>query len=506
VSHSPLTASFNSDNFAAYVSAATKLNEMVLAGMSFSGRERNCAYLNLGDASERFANVSAVSGLDFPDDGRGMGSLDWDFDGDLDLWISNRTAPRLRLMRNDTPADRHFIAVRLTGDGQTVSRDAIGARVTLTTDDVTLIRTLRAGEGYLSQSSKWLHFGLGEHDRVDTLTIRWPDGATQTFKDIDADRWYTLALDDDALAVWTPPKRDFAPREQSFEPQPDSQKARLTLGSRLPLPALVYRRFDGDSVRVQDHLDKPTLVNLWAVWCAPCQVELADLRDNYKQLTDQGVNVIALSVDGLGGDNRTTPADAQQHADRMGLPFETAAATEELVDLLQIYHDTLFTNRRPLPIPTSFLINTHGEVVAIYKGPISVDQIIEDAHQPEGDAAARRAHVLPFTGRWLSRAPQAQRANMVMALTRRGQLAHALGYLTTFATDRDEPARFDAMQLLAFELKEAGQTQLADNLLEAVTGEMRAAGMLNTRNLAQPPSTLPPGPMSPGGGGYTPGP
>ena len=39
-------------------------------GMSFSGFERNCAFLNLG-ANKEFATVSGVSGYDFLDDGRG---------------------------------------------------------------------------------------------------------------------------------------------------------------------------------------------------------------------------------------------------------------------------------------------------------------------------------------------------------------------------------------------------------------------------------------------------
>ena len=46
-----------------------RLNQMLDAGVSWSGRERNCCFLNTG--SPRFANVSAVTGLDFLDDGGG---------------------------------------------------------------------------------------------------------------------------------------------------------------------------------------------------------------------------------------------------------------------------------------------------------------------------------------------------------------------------------------------------------------------------------------------------
>ncbi len=103
--------------------------QLLREGKSFSGHERNCVFLNCG--AQHFANLSALSGLDFPDDGRAVAAVDWDHDGDLDLWFHNRTGPRLRLMRNDTHAGsaKHddFVMLRLQGTDS--NRDAIGARV-----------------------------------------------------------------------------------------------------------------------------------------------------------------------------------------------------------------------------------------------------------------------------------------------------------------------------------------------------------------------------------------
>jgi len=82
---------------------------MMKRGRSWSGRERHCAYLNLGDgAASRFVNVSALSGIDFADDGRAICLTDWDHDGDVDSWVSNRSAPQLRLMRNESTGDSRF--------------------------------------------------------------------------------------------------------------------------------------------------------------------------------------------------------------------------------------------------------------------------------------------------------------------------------------------------------------------------------------------------------------
>ena len=60
---------------------------MILAGDSFSGGERYCAFLNIGEG--RMATISKVSGFDLLDDGRAIAASDWDFDGDLDFWITN---------------------------------------------------------------------------------------------------------------------------------------------------------------------------------------------------------------------------------------------------------------------------------------------------------------------------------------------------------------------------------------------------------------------------------
>ena len=137
---------------------------MMDAGRSFSGNERNCFFINLGNG--KFADISGLSGLDFPDDGRAISVTDWDNDGDLDLWITNRTAPRLRLMRNDTKEDNPFISILLKGNGETVNKDAIGARIEIingkNSEKFKQIQTLRA---YIL-NLRFFAFFLSEHPRL----------------------------------------------------------------------------------------------------------------------------------------------------------------------------------------------------------------------------------------------------------------------------------------------------------------------------------------------------
>ena len=141
-----------------------------------------------------------VSGIDFPDDGRGLAVVDWDHDGDLDLWLSNRSAPRIRFLRNNSTGANQSLMLHLIGNGTTTNRDAIGARVEVTTtgentdDDSHLkrIKTLRAGEGFLSQSSKWVGIGLGTAAGIEKVTVRWPGGSTETFTGVEPGGRYTL--------------------------------------------------------------------------------------------------------------------------------------------------------------------------------------------------------------------------------------------------------------------------------------------------------------------------
>ena len=126
-----------------------------------SGRERNCAFLNTGEG--QFATISGLSGFDFPDDARALALMDWDADGRMDFWVSNRTAPRLRFMKNDLKGTGQWLQIGLEGRGLL---DPYGARVEVTvTSGAKLISSLRAGEGFLGQSSRWLHFGLGGRRR-----------------------------------------------------------------------------------------------------------------------------------------------------------------------------------------------------------------------------------------------------------------------------------------------------------------------------------------------------
>ena len=424
------------------------IEKLLSEGHSWSGNERNCCFLNCGD--QRFANVSAVTGLDLKYDSRGVAIVDWDLDGDLDLWLSNRTGPRLTFLKNDFQSGSHFLSVRLTG--VSCNRDAIGARVELVTSGVAAprrIRTLRAGEGYLSQSSKWIHFGLGAESGIDRVTVRWPagaghDGAVEEFRGLSADRWYELVQGSGAPRVWTPPERTVRLTASEPSKTPKAGFVRVVPHARLPLPRIEFIDFKGEAVSTSPSPKGPTLLLLWATWCAPCLKELKELSENAERLRAAGVEILPLSVDDLEATWSERNAKVAPVLDGLKLPWRGGLATVALVERLNAVQRTIVSKKTPLPIPSSFLIDAEGKLAVVYRGQVPLHLLLEDVGdgaRPKKDA---RDAAVPFAGRWYVSSFGADLLAIPRELLAISQNREALDYLIRHVAS--DPVGFQAAQ------------------------------------------------------------
>jgi len=439
VSRSPLDV-VPSTEAQEYQDATSALHRLMRQGKSFSGRERKCCFLNTG--GERFANISAVSGLDFADDGRALASVDWDLDGDLDLWLANRTGPRVRFMRNDTRAGNHFVAVRL--EGRSCNRDAIGARVSVFprgAEDRPLIRTLRAGEGYLSQSSKWLVFGLGATTQVDRVEVRWPGAATQEFQGLEADRWYHLVESLESPQPWQPHERKVQLTPAPVEEPAESDRARCLVVGRLPVAPWSYEDMAGRRETLALSGNRGVLVNLWASWCGPCVKELGEFARRRAEIESAGLRIVALSVDGLGDDDRGDPRRAAELLAEIGFPFAAGRANERLLDSVELLRTSLFYLFRPLPVPTSLLIDGRGRLAAVYEGPVEVEELLRDVAALEVSDEALRDLATPLPGRWHTPTIITPLAEMAGQAFRAGYQDEAIAFYRGALEEGPEPAR-----------------------------------------------------------------
>ena len=385
--------------------------QMFGEGRSFSGHERNCCYLNTGgspSADGRFANISAASGIDFPDDARALALVDWDQDGDLDVWVANRNAPRLRLLRNEIPLKGHFLNLRLVGNGTTTSRDAIGARVEVVPAEPVpgtprSIKTLRAGEGFLAQNSKWLHFGLGTTSGENTPTVNkvlvhWPGGEVEEYRDLAIDQHHVLTQGSGAIHTLAIPARDLALSPSDQPTATATTQFTLRLLHPVKMPPLPFQTWAGETLPIAIGNNQPVLVSFFASWCKPCLDELAEFTHAQDRLRSAGLTIIALSVDGVGKDT-TDPADSQKLLTSLAFPFDSGRATEDLLEGIQKLHDRQVTGKKTLPLPTSFLVNAEGQLAAIYKGSVDVETLLRDVQSPANTGLDRYADTAFLPGR-----------------------------------------------------------------------------------------------------------
>jgi hypothetical protein len=209
-------------------------------------RQANLAFR--GSASLPLPDVSAPWGLDLVGMSYSCAPADLDNDGDLDLTVCGLDDP-VFVFRNDSP-DHHSIRLRL--EGAKANRPGIGARIVVTTPMGRQTREIRTAHGYLTTGDGTAHFGLGPHRKVSLLQVHWPGGTVQEFRDLPADRLYTVTEPAARKARPIPPAPAtplFAPAdclaERSDAPPPREPPSLPIPLSRLG-PCQAWADVDGD--------------------------------------------------------------------------------------------------------------------------------------------------------------------------------------------------------------------------------------------------------------------
>ena len=151
--------------------------------------QSNLVYRNL--AGERFEDVTALAGPGLAQirSSRGAAFGDFDNDGDLDVLVMNMSAP-VSLLRNDLSAERHWVRFRLQGTRS--NHSAIGALVSIKAGESSQSRAVMSQSSYVSHNDLRVHFGLGQAATVDSILVRWPSGAEETFPGVEADADWLL--------------------------------------------------------------------------------------------------------------------------------------------------------------------------------------------------------------------------------------------------------------------------------------------------------------------------
>lgn len=119
---------------------------------------------------------------------------DFDHDGDLDLLLANRgSVDRSQLFINNLENDHHWLIIRLLAENN--DRAPVGAIVTVQTTVAEYTRYVFAGTSWSADDTKGLHFGLGDSNTIEKVSVTWPDGSVNDYDGIESNKAWLLRSD-----------------------------------------------------------------------------------------------------------------------------------------------------------------------------------------------------------------------------------------------------------------------------------------------------------------------
>lgn len=160
-------------------------NSAEIHGSSVPFRQPMCLYWN--DHGRKFFDIVPRLGADVQRTmvGRGSATIDFNNDGRVDLLAIDYEGPTV-LLENKTDTSNHWLKLDLRGKAPNTF--AHGARVSGKSGDRIWIAEVSPASSYLSSSDPRIHWGMGQLTQLDSLTIRWPSGITQTLNDVPVDQ------------------------------------------------------------------------------------------------------------------------------------------------------------------------------------------------------------------------------------------------------------------------------------------------------------------------------
>lgn len=174
-----------------------------LRGYEIFGHQANRVYLSRGnETSMQFVDVAPQVGLTQLGNSRGVALADFNNQGVLDVAITHQFGP-LTLYRNTLhEQDRmngrvhHWIGLAIQGDGQKISREAVGTQVFVSYRQngkrIRQMREVQIANGFSAQNDRRLLIGLGEYDGPVEVEIHWYGAETQTYSGLALDQYHAI--------------------------------------------------------------------------------------------------------------------------------------------------------------------------------------------------------------------------------------------------------------------------------------------------------------------------
>ena len=162
-----------------------------------------------------------------------------------------------------------------------------------------------------------------------------------------------LAPDQLAVQQTQPPKVEETLPNQASEP---TESAQSPEEETFPAPDFTVYDLEGNPVRLSDAFGKPLVLNFWASWCGPCQMEMPDFQEKYLEMGEEITFMIVNMTDG----SRETVETASAFIEDMGYTFPVYYDTDmEAAITYSVYS-----------LPTTYFLDAKGNLVAQATGAI----------------------------------------------------------------------------------------------------------------------------------------
>jgi tetratricopeptide (TPR) repeat protein/peroxiredoxin len=374
-----------------YEQGWSAINELIRADGTWSGFERNVFYASNRDGT--FSDISGAVGLDFVEDGRAFALGDFDQDGRQEIFLKNRNAPQLRLLKNVMENLPPSIAFRLRGTKS--NRDAIGAAITVETESGRQTRMLQAGSGFLSQHSKEVFFGLGDAKARVRASVRWPSGLLQDIRDLPPN--HRIWIEEGSEKLRLDPFKTQAPSRAPLsisEPQAvDLAAVETWVLAPVAAPEISLPDLAGRVQTLSAFRGKLVLLNFWTAQSSNCQRDLKTFQQEFDRWKAHDLQLLTVNVDEPAGIEQLKALARQRQ-----LTFPILRGSDEVSAVYSILYRYLFDRHRDLGLPTSFLIDQRGDIVKIYQGSVNPGHVEQDFRRIPQTNAERLAQALPFSG------------------------------------------------------------------------------------------------------------
>ncbi len=128
---------------------------------------------------------------------------------------------------------------------------------------------------------------------------------------------------------------------------------------------------NGDMIHLSDFRGKVVLVNFWATWCAPCEIETPWFVEFDGEYREDGLQIVGISLDEEGVE------PVKEFMEKYEIEYTIVMGDE----------DTAQNFGGVIGLPTSFIVDQEGRFYSMHRGLVSKDLYVEEIEELLGIAS-----------------------------------------------------------------------------------------------------------------------